>query len=154
VTCCTVGAVEAQWLIIGRHMNVRVRAALVSAVLHKSFSVDSGPALRDGLGKLMNLVSVDIGVSHMPTVLSYQLYLAAPMILCLNVLCAYAVVWWFLLLLLLAGRTRPMQLSLLRPQGGAGAVPMRGAVVCRAGTCSYRRTDHHADWHSECSCAV
>lgn len=48
---------------MGRHMNIQVRSALVSAVLNKSFTVDTGIALKDGMGKLMNLVSVDIGVS-------------------------------------------------------------------------------------------
>jgi len=51
-----------QFLIIGRHMNIRVRSALVSAVLNKALSVDTGVALKDGMGKLMNLVSVDIQV--------------------------------------------------------------------------------------------
>lgn len=58
-----VGTLLGQLLITGRHMSIRVRSALVGAVMHKSFSVDSGVALKDGVGKLVNLISVDVGVS-------------------------------------------------------------------------------------------
>lgn len=50
---------QGQWLCRGRHMGVQVRAAIVSAVMEKAFKVDTGEALRDGLGKIINLVSVD-----------------------------------------------------------------------------------------------
>ena len=43
-----------------RHMGIRVRGAVIGAIIHKAFTVDTGEALRDGLGKLNNLISVDV----------------------------------------------------------------------------------------------
>ena len=63
VVAWNIGAVaNGQWLIIGRHISVHVNSALIVGIMNKSFVVNTGIATRNGLGKIMNLISVDIGV--------------------------------------------------------------------------------------------
>jgi hypothetical protein len=45
-----------------RHVGVRVRAALIAAIYNKALSVDL-TASKESVGKLNNLISVDVGVS-------------------------------------------------------------------------------------------
>ena len=46
-----------------RHLGVRVRAVLIAAVYAKALSVDMS-ASAESVGKLNNLISVDVGVSR------------------------------------------------------------------------------------------
>jgi hypothetical protein len=51
------------WLcVFHRHVGVRVRAALIAAIYNKALSVDL-TASKESVGKLNNLISVDVGVS-------------------------------------------------------------------------------------------
>eukprot|EP01031_Cornospumella_fuschlensis_P034552 gene34552-41835_t len=53
-------ASEGQNYVRGRHIGVRVRAALIGSIFKKSISVDLS-ASQESVGKLNNLISVDVG---------------------------------------------------------------------------------------------
>lgn len=45
-----------------RHIGIRIRGALIACVYNKALSVDLG-ASKESVGKINNLISVDVGVS-------------------------------------------------------------------------------------------
>lgn len=50
--------IDGQWLSTGRHMGIRIKAAVISLIFNKALTVDL-TATSDGIGKLNNMISVD-----------------------------------------------------------------------------------------------
>lgn len=74
-------------------MGIRVRGAIIGAVINKAFTVDTGEALRDGLGKLNNLISVDVdAVMEYMCYTSYSLSSLLDLIFIVVILC-YVLGW-------------------------------------------------------------
>ena len=48
--------------IIYRHIGIRIRGALIASIYNKALSVDLS-ASKESIGKINNLISVDVGVS-------------------------------------------------------------------------------------------
>ena len=45
-----------------RHIGIRIRGALIASIYNKALSVDLS-ASKESIGKINNLISVDVGVS-------------------------------------------------------------------------------------------
>lgn len=57
---------------INRHIGIRVRGALIASIYNKALSVDLS-ASKESIGKINNLISVDVGVRRSFFILSFIL---------------------------------------------------------------------------------